>query len=333
MIHIKKMKEFESSENLMFDLNKIRKILSNIPDYVLKRQTKDFSAYNAHKEFGNPLSGNLSNDKCLLEGVTQSFPLMDMKRHIMKKYKPSFQYEALPKHMQQLLNSHAKWVWRIAYSAVNAYNSVVSFYDLEEWQFQIHTNPDGSQTHVLIIVPDFKDNVLYMDKSMQCFGYYRSCTMKVENIFPSIDNMTDWVVLQYEQRVQEFINEKIREETYLYHVSLTSVEYKIMKNGLVPKAKNDFFEFPERVYLLNDNSENVINDLCQLADMLYSNKKHHINNEYVNDDEYTLYRVIVSEIPKKTNFSIDYNFYPASVFTYDNIPPYALEIIGHHKVK
>lgn len=331
MEHIKRIDEY-------YDVNAVissaitQNDLAQIPTEVIVKQTKDLSVFNTHKVFGNPLSGNIGNDKCLLEGVTSSLKPISVKKHISKKYEPSIKYKALPKQIRQVLDGNAKWVLNISASAINAYNAIVPFYDLEDWQIQTPQNPDGTYTYVLAIIPNINDNILFMDESMKCFGYYRSCNVDVKALFPKIGNMDEWVVLQYEQRVQEFINDKIRQQTYLYHVSPTSKEHKILKNGLVPKSKNEQFGYPDRVYLLNEEIININEGLQSVADMLYAGKTKS-RTPYVNYKEYTFYRIDISKIPNNVNFSIDYNFAPLSVFSADNIPPYAIEIIGHYIIQ
>jgi len=334
MKHIKKTYEFCNSED--FIKNKLHSKLSQIdfsklPLDVVKRQTKNLSLYNTHKVFGNPLSGNIGQCCCLLEGITKTFPLAVVKRHIEKKYEPSIKYKALPEHIKQLLGE-TKWLWKIASSPINAFNSVVSFYDLEDWQFQIHNNPDGTQTHAIVIIPDIDENILLMDKTMVCFGYYRSCNISVKSLFPSVKNMDMWVVLQYEQKIQEFVNNKIRKEDYLYHVSPSYLEHKILKNGLVPKSKNKQFNFPDRIYMLMGGVDDVKYGLRRVANMLYNTKELHGDNKFVMDNEYISYKIDISKIPSNVNFSIDYNFLPLSIFTADNIPPKALEIIDRYTI-
>lgn len=313
-------------------INLTQEDLLNIPIDVIQKQTKDLSIYNTHKIFGNPLSGNIGKENCLLEGITKSYPLASVKKHIIKKYKPSFTYKALPEHIKQILGE-TDWLLKISSSSINAFNSVVSYYDLEEWQFNIITNDDGTQTHITILIPNINDNILLMDETMVCFGYYRSCNLDVKTIFPQVKNMDMWVILQYEQRIQSFVNDKIREEKYLYHISPSSLEHKILKNGLIPKSKNDKFNFPDRVYLLKGSLTDVNFDLQNVAEMLYSSKNIHISNDYIKENEYTFYRIDVSKISSNTNFSIDYNFFPLSIFSVDNISPFAIEVINHYLIK
>lgn len=295
-------------------------------DDAVKRQTKDLSKYNTRRSFGNLLSGNIGNDKCLLEGITRSFPLAAVKKHIEKHYKPSVKYKALPEHVKELLGSTI-WTLRIFEAPVNAYNSVVSYYDLEEWQFAIQDNSDGTQTHAMVVLPDILDNVLLMDETMACFGYYNSCKLPVSKVFPKIKNMNNWCVLQYEQRVQGFVNEKIREEEYLYHIPPTNVEKKILKIGIVPKSKNAVFNYPDRVYLLKGSEKDVSYGLGGVANLLFQNSGNNAKGEY------TVYRICVSKLPSNINFQLDYNFQPASVFTADNIPPYAIQVFARIEIK
>ena len=49
----------------------------------------------------------------------------------------------------------------------------------------------------------------------------------------------------------------------LYHVTTLRMLSKIKHKGLVPKSKSDKFDYPERVYLFNNATPNVILDYIE----------------------------------------------------------------------
>ena len=103
-----------------------------------------------------------------------------------------------------------------------------------------------------------------------------------------------------------------------------------MKNGLVPRSKNDKCDFPDRVYLMMDerNGEVSTNSaLRELAIMLMSAFEKTESNEYVDDYKWSLYRIDISKLSNEIQFSFDENFYPLAVFTPDNIPPSAIYFV------
>jgi len=167
---------------------------------------------------------------------------------------------------------------------------------------------------------------------MNAFGYFKSDIIKEDII-----NDIKWIAIQFEPKFQDVINYKIiHNHKYLYHLSPTKYENKILKNGLIPKSKNDKFNYPYRVYLLMDKNETFnINKtyLISVAKMLLNSRTSLITNQYINDNEYTIYQIDISKLNKNINFYYDANLYPLSIFTVDNINPNAIQIIDRIKLK
>ena len=81
-----------------------------------------------------------------------------------------------------------------------------------------------------------------------------------------------------------------------------------------------------------DNSFNLNKMyLISIAKMLLGSKLNLVNNQYVNDNEYTIYQIDISKLNNNINFYYDANLYPLSIFTVDNINPNAIEIIDRIK--
>jgi uncharacterized protein YutD len=108
---------------------------------------------------------------------------------------------------------------------------------------------------------------------------------------------------------------------YLYHVSHPQFKEKILKNGLVPKSKRLIEDHPDRIYF-TDN----IKDSKSFAKLKYEFTE---LDEYI---EYIIFKVDTSDLDLK--MYIDGLKTPGSnmIFTYDNIPPSALEIVYNGKM-
>jgi hypothetical protein len=89
------------------------------------------------------------------------------------------------------------------------------------------------------------------------------------------------------------------------------------------------FDYPERVYLLKGSEKDISYGLGGVASILIQNSGQHGNGKIEN---YTVYRIDVSKLSENINFQLDYNFQPASVFTADNIPPYALKVFARIEI-
>ena len=73
--------------------------------------------------------------------------------------------------------------------------------------------------------------------------------------------------------------------------------------------------------------------LISVAKMLLNSRTSLITNQYINDNEYTIYQIDISKLNKNINFYYDANLYPLSIFTVDNINPNAIQIIDRIKLK
>lgn len=323
MMEILSFGEFEKERTAKQEvLDVVKKVgFKNLPKEEIEKQEIDYFKRILKKDVKSFLNLRLGETNAMLEGFTKSFPLSSFARHVAAGCKPKISFSALPKHLKQLSEANPNWFFRLVASPVNAKNSVSDLFWLKDWQFSIVDNEDGTQTHIVVLLPLLKNNIKIMDEAMRCFGYYRSYMYRLNGV------MDDWGGVQYEQRVQEFVNEKIREEEFLYHVSPTNLEHKTLKQGLVPKSKNNEFDYPDRVYLLRGSEENISVCFVEIADFLCNTK----NNEN-QQKEYTVYKIDTKKVGN-ANFCIDYNYAPFGVFTADNIPPGALSVLKRITVK
>ena len=133
--------------------------------------------------------------------------------------------------------------------------------------------------------------------------------------------------IQYEPRHQNFINDMVQNEEYIYHLTPTNKVEKIIKYGLTPKTNNKLFKYPERIYFfLHKPSEE---DCLCLMRQFYKQElvKVKEDKKYVPyNGGYTLLAIDTEQI-KTVNFSYDPNAFDA-IFTTDNISPNAIEIIS-----
>jgi hypothetical protein len=163
---------------------------------------------------------------------------------------------------------------------------------------------------------------------MSAFGYFKSAVVKEEII-----NDIKWVSIQFEPKFQEIITQELKNNhNFLYHISPTKYEQKILKYGLIPKSKNNKFNYPYRVYLLMDKNNNfnlTKSYLISVTKMLLNTKLNIVKNQYFNDNNFTLYKIDISKLKNNINFYYDANFYPLSIFSTDNINPEAIEIVDH----
>ena len=104
---------------------------------------------------------------------------------------------------------------------------------------------------------------------------------------------------------------------YVYHISPIKHREKILRIGLVPKAKNKIHEYNAKIHFLYMLPWSLKTFAYQLERTL--TKDGHIENPV-----YCIYRIDLTKLPKGTKFYPDSQA-ENSCWTYDNIPPYAIE--------
>lgn len=148
-----------------------------------------------------------------------------------------------------------------------------------------------------------------------------SPTCKQEGV--SLPNLDEIARLQFEPRNQDNC---IHPNTIgmLYHWTRPELVNKILKNGLVPRSKNSFFSYPERIYVVKDSIPQT--ELMDLGSMLSTS----LNFEkYENGQSFEQTLSLIQIDPKRLKqdfaFFIDPNYSDYGLYCLENIPPYAIE--------
>lgn len=109
------------------------------------------------------------------------------------------------------------------------------------------------------------------------------------------------------------VNDIIEKYDYITHVTPFYNKEKILSKGFVPKAKNEMFSYPERVFFFKgDTPFNEILYQCIEFDSHLKNK--------LNQHIYTIFIIDTKKIPENVSFHTDLT-YPCGIYTNDNIPP------------
>lgn len=128
------------------------------------------------------------------------------------------------------------------------------------------------------------------------------------------------VWLQYDPKYDAVLTDEIRKsERYLLHLTPEIYIPKIRKNGLIPRSKNQYATYPERVYLLRGSiPQSEIYSMYRMLSYVYNQKKE--NPSWI----YGIVSVDVSRIPKDLKLFVDPNYPVYGLYTMDNIPPDAI---------
>lgn len=170
------------------------------------------------------------------------------------------------------------------------------------------------ESYLWCILKKDSPSIEKLKSQMEKFGYY--CSVE--------SNVKEGVYLQFEMKYDEFLfgnnfpGWNDGDYVVFHHVTPICYLVKIMEQGLVPKSKNDWLKYPDRVYLTMAR-ENSYRDM---AEMLYDKNA----NPRVNEN-YALLGISLKGLGN-TKFYPDRNVSDFTAFyTYDNIPPQNLKFL------
>lgn len=165
----------------------------------------------------------------------------------------------------------------------------------------------------LVTIKQNSPSIKTFKRAMESFGYF--CSSEKKRI--------SGILTQFEPKFDEYIKGsefKKKSGNTFFHVSPIRYVDKILKNGLVPKSKNNFLIYPDRVHLIyNDGNHD---NPYMMADMLYT-----VDGNKHNNGEYALFGVSTKGLDN-VKFYRDWNVEDfEAYFTYENIPPQNITFI------
>lgn len=159
-----------------------------------------------------------------------------------------------------------------------------------------------------IVVVTYEALEKFCVKCFESCGYYQS-HKPIKNL--SINDI-DSVRLYFSSKYT--CNKSLEGINVLYHFAPKYVEEKILKNGFVPKSKNNYFDYPERTHFFYGDIS--YEELRKIGAMLCKANMNDMNN-----GEYVLFALDCHKIHDDIRFQIDQDWPSIGLFTYDNISP------------
>lgn len=187
-------------------------------------------------------------------------------------------------------------------------------------QYLINTNWANSSFVIGIQIPNSlanNDSIGQVIHFMNTCGYFKY-TKNVQN--------EKYVQLQFEPKFSGDITNIIK-KVYgkAYHMTTLSALPKIKKVGLIPRAKNKDFQYPSRIFAMVPMNNGHLNDIqTGLLTRIAQSKTTDEDGNVIPNQDFHVIGINLEKIPNDAKFYYDPNAY-GSVFTYDNIPPSALE--------
>lgn len=200
-------------------------------------------------------------------------------------------------------------------------NEVVSYtsshFDLLPKQIR-STNTPGGVCKIRICIPLINKNLKIIKRHMKCLGY--NLRTPVEQIH---HGQFAWLLFEYRPLKDD--TDRIRkEETTLYFLLPYCKIGMIRHLGFSPKAKNELFDCPRRLYFLKGStSKEDIKRICTL--------KRNVNPNISNIDRFALYTIDLNKIPSDAKLYLDpSNSY--GIYTHKAIPQDAIINIEELKI-
>ena len=212
------------------------------------------------------------------------------------------------------------------YPAKKAVNYISKALKLDVSSFEIREGENGIEKIFVTINEKEKQRNVVIAAFEYC-GYFYSSDAK-SSLSPSGVSIT----MMFEQKNQKDETGKILEETpVMYHISPSVFEGSILNSGLVPRHKNVYFKYPERVYLIDGKCEEtyIFNLAFQLAESIsYDNMWKNIDSSDKDPYSWTIYEIDSTKLKPGTRLFRDPNW-ESGIFTPDNIGPDAISRYGH----
>lgn len=218
----------------------------------------------------------------------------------------------------------------------NAEIQLKDYFMLNDFQIKLLKKSDGI-VFINITIPDLTGNREIVSKAMGGFGYFLS---KDKVLKKKSKNDVIWAKLIYEPNYQPYVTRRIRKlYPYLYHLAPAKYYKPIMKEGLIPHSNHSSFQYPARNFVLMCARKNERNDMMasksademRLLSAGLNRNKADVDNSSETDNIWMTLRIDVSKLPKNVKLSYDQNCYPLGLFTYDTIPPSAIELYDLYK--
>ena len=187
-------------------------------------------------------------------------------------------------------------------------------------QYLITTNWANSSFVISIQIPNSlanSDSIGQVIQFMNTCGYFKY-TKNYQN--------EKYVQLQFEPKFSGDITNIIK-KVYgkTYHMTTISALKKKKKIGLVPYAKNKEFNYPPRIFAMVPMNNGHLNDIqTGILTSVAQNKTTDEDGNIISHQDFHILGINLEKMPSNVKFYYDPNAY-GSVFTYDNIPPSALE--------
>lgn len=169
---------------------------------------------------------------------------------------------------------------------------------------QINVLNKGDVHKILVMFENSVEKRKQMSKAMNLCGY--------ELANENTDNIYNVIYQMYTQKFSDSLTSELKERMdFLIHITPLYNKEKILRQGFVPKSKNELFTYGNEVFFFTQDAP-----IVHIVDQIYQ-KDCNIKNK-ANDHIYTLFQVSLNKIPNNVRFEVDPNL-DFAVRTKDNL--------------
>jgi hypothetical protein len=181
-----------------------------------------------------------------------------------------------------------------------------------------------NKIYIYVITAIIGENDKIIEDDMKKMGYFLGHKGNIQKI----QGMT-FQVLQFEpySQTQNDETENIKSKyNCLYHWTPCYNVNNILKDGLIPNHQNNLFNYPPRIYLMNEDCNLLM--MIKLGMLLCQNNKNQNNN-----GEYALLKINISNIKENDIQSYFDSNSEFGIYTEQKIPPKYIELLNVYNLK
>ena len=207
----------------------------------------------------------------------------------------------------------------VSYDAETVQDIIRRKFCLPERQVIIKKVDDnGASTDIIVIVLNWStssEEIGEIRRTMRTCGYFES---------QSKMNFEKYMALVFEPRFANDVTKAVFDQCeFMYHATPSIFADRILQKGLEPRMKSTAFTYPSRVYMVRNLSQKSI-------ELLKKIQNERGGKVLFDNNEYTILSIKIGKLSSNVRFFMD-PIAPNSVYTYDNIPPKAIEVVSELK--
>lgn len=188
---------------------------------------------------------------------------------------------------------------------------------LDDWQCLVaraHNNID-----VALVIPNTENNKKLIINEMESCGYFVGKTRNLQR-----EDMY-WLQIQFEPYHSKSINDEIKSDDVLYHITSINNEQSILDNGIVPTNEDVVngkkSNRPNMVFLLREYTGRI--QWKKLAQIINKSRPNNLKS-----NRYVVFQIEINKLPKNIVFQGDPE-HPSGVCTYSKIPKKAIKLLTY----